>query len=95
MRFLQIGQAKAPFEEVLESCIPILDESGVSYVVHRGGFTIDAEWNTAMAVIGKLHEHVHKNGYVRVHSDLRVGTRTDKAQTMQDKIDVVNQKLAK
>lgn len=78
----------------MESCIPILEESGVSYVSHPGGFTIDAEWEEAMTVIGKLHTKIHEGGYVRVHSDLRVGTRTDKAQTMQDKIDTVNQKLA-
>lgn len=80
-------------KEAIASCVPILEESGVSYVVHKGGFTIDAEWGTAMTVIGKLHERIHEEGFVRVHSDLRVGTRTDKEQTMQDKIDVVNRKL--
>jgi uncharacterized protein YqgV (UPF0045/DUF77 family) len=46
-----------------------------------------------MTTIGNVHQFLHDSGYVRVHSDLRVGTRTDKAQSMQDKIDTVEQKM--
>lgn len=46
-----------------------------------------------MSLIGEIHEHAHALGYVRVHTDIRVGTRTDKNQTAQDKMDVVLKKL--
>ncbi|KAG6104964.1 hypothetical protein E4U14_005377 [Claviceps sp. LM454 group G7] len=39
-----------------------------------------------MAVIGKAHAVVHEGGVVRVQSSMRVGTRTDKAQTAEDKV---------
>lgn len=48
----------------------------------------------ATEMIGKLHELLHENGFVRVHSDIRIGTRTDKAQTMQDKVDTVIKKMS-
>lgn len=73
---------------------PLLQDSGLEYVVHDGGFTIDAEWSDAMQVVGQVHMFLHNQGYVRIHSDLRVGTRIDKAQTMQDKIDTVEKKMA-
>lgn len=82
-------------EEGLAKCIPLLQQSGLDYVVHDGGFTIDAEWNDAMCLIGKIHEFLHMEGYVRILSDMRVGTRTDKSQSMQDKIDTVEAKLKK
>lgn len=34
-------------------------------------------------------------GIVRVQSDIRVGTRTDKKQTPEDKVNVVEEKLLK
>ena len=48
-----------------------------------------------MALVGELHELAHENGYVRVHSDIRVGTRIDKEQTAQEKVDKVLQKMKK
>lgn len=48
-----------------------------------------------MELIGQLHERVHEMGIVRVQSDIRVGTRTDKKQTPEDKVNVVEEKLLK
>jgi len=36
---------------------------------------------------------LHANGVVRIQSDIRVGSRTDKKQTAQDKVDAVNRLL--
>jgi len=38
---------------------------------------------------------LHEGGVLRVQSDIRIGTRTDKKQTAQDKIDVVKEKMKK
>lgn len=46
-----------------------------------------------MDLIGQMHELLHSKGVVRIQSDIRVGTRTDKKQTPQDKIDIVEKKL--
>lgn len=46
-----------------------------------------------MDLIGSMHEVLHKRGVARIQSDIRVGTRTDKHQTPQDKIDAVERKL--
>ncbi len=46
-----------------------------------------------MRVIGQCHALLHQNGIVRIQSDIRIGTRTDKKQGFQDKIDAVERLL--
>ncbi|OAA49988.1 hypothetical protein BBO_01623 [Beauveria brongniartii RCEF 3172] len=47
-----------------------------------------------MAVIGKAHTVVHRRGVLRVQSSMRVGSRTDKKQTAEEKVKRVNDILA-
>jgi uncharacterized protein YqgV (UPF0045/DUF77 family) len=46
-----------------------------------------------MEVIGKCHSMLHANGIVRIQSDIRVGSRTDKRQTAEDKVKAVERLL--
>jgi len=48
-----------------------------------------------MRVIGQCHAHLHARGVVRIQSDIRIGSRTDKHQTFRDKVDAVEKLLAK
>ena len=47
-----------------------------------------------MRLIGQAHTLLHKKGIVRIQSDIRVGSRTDKAQAMEDKVSAVERLLA-
>jgi uncharacterized protein YqgV (UPF0045/DUF77 family) len=47
-----------------------------------------------MKVIGQCHAMLHENGIVRIQSDIRVGTRTDKKQGMRDKVEAVEKLLS-
>jgi uncharacterized protein YqgV (UPF0045/DUF77 family) len=47
-----------------------------------------------MKVIGQCHAMLHNNGVVRIQSDIRVGTRTDKNQTFAMKVKAVEDILA-
>jgi len=46
-----------------------------------------------MKVIGQCHAMLHQNGVVRIQSDIRVGTRTDKKQGFKDKVAAVEKLL--
>ena len=46
-----------------------------------------------MHIIGQCHALMHARGVVRVQTDIRVGSRTDKQQSMQDKVDAVERLL--
>lgn len=47
-----------------------------------------------MRVIGQCHSMLHANGIVRIQSDIRIGSRTDKKQGFEDKINTVKAILA-
>ena len=48
-----------------------------------------------MTVIGQAHSMLHGKGVVRIQSDIRVGTRTDKKQSFNDKVTAVKNILAR
>ncbi|CCH57820.1 hypothetical protein TBLA_0A00180 [Henningerozyma blattae CBS 6284] len=70
-----------------------IQESGLSSTLHGMGTTIEGPWDDVMYLIGQLHLKAHQNGYVRIHSDIRVGTRTDKPQSYASKVQTVERKL--
>ena len=55
----------------------------------------EGPWDDVMRVIGQAHALLHKNGVVRIQSDIRVGSRTDKKQTAEDKVAAVKAILDK
>ena len=46
-----------------------------------------------MHAIGQCHAVLHARGVVRIQSDIRVGSRTDKMQTSEDKVAAVRRLL--
>ena len=46
-----------------------------------------------MAAIKRCHEVVHGMGAPRISTTLKLGTRIDREQSMQDKVDSVESKL--
>ena len=47
-----------------------------------------------MELIGQCHSMLHANGILRIQSDIRVGSRTDKKQSLEDKVGAVEKLLA-
>jgi hypothetical protein len=47
-----------------------------------------------MTLIGQCHTMLHTNGILRIQSDIRVGSRTDKKQSFEDKVKAVERLLA-
>lgn len=45
--------------------------------------------------MGKVHTMLHSTGVVRVYTNVRISTRTDKRETMEEKVASVNSKLSK
>lgn len=90
----QIGTGSASVSDEIALITQLARSSHLHCTLHSAGTTIDGPWNEVMDLIGQMHELVHKSGVVRVQSDIRVGTRTDKSQTAQDKIDIVEKKVA-
>jgi uncharacterized protein (TIGR00106 family) len=75
------------------ACESILKEAGLNINLHAYGTNIEGEWDDVFAAIKRCHEVVHEMGSPRISTTLKVGTRVDREQTMQQKIDSVNEKL--
>jgi uncharacterized protein (TIGR00106 family) len=77
----------------IAACQRVLKEAGLRHVMHMYGTNIEGDWDEVMAAVKKCHEVVHQMGVPRISTTIRLGTRTDKSQTMNDKVRSVAQKL--
>ncbi|OQW93689.1 MAG: hypothetical protein BWK79_09830 [Beggiatoa sp. IS2] len=75
------------------ACEQVLTEAGLKTQLHAFGTNIEGEWDAVFAAIKRCHEVVHEMGAPRITATIKLGTRTDREQTMEDKVDSVKQKL--
>jgi uncharacterized protein (TIGR00106 family) len=75
------------------ACEHVLKDAGLETTLHAYGTNIQGDWDTVFAAIKRCHEVVHEMGAPRVSTVIKVGTRTDRPQTMNDKIKSVRTKL--
>lgn len=75
------------------ACQQVLSAAGLNFTLHAYGTNIEGEWDAVFAAVKKCHETVHALGAPRISTTLKVGTRTDRDQSMADKIESVKDKL--
>lgn len=75
------------------ACEKILAEAGLKTALHAYGTNIEGEWDAVFAAIKRCHEVVHQMGAPRITTTIKMGTRIDRDQTMEDKINSVQAKL--
>ena len=81
--------------EYVAACERILSDAGLETQLHANGTDIEGDWDVVFAAIKRCHAEVHRMGAPRIYTNIRLGTRTDREQTMDDKIESVNTKLSK
>jgi uncharacterized protein (TIGR00106 family) len=79
----------------IAACERVLQEAGLKATLHGYGTNIEGEWDAVFAAVKRCHEVVHGMGAPRISSTLRVGTRTDRDQTVEDKVRSVEVQMAK
>jgi len=75
------------------ACEKVLATAGLKTALHAYGTNIEGEWDEVFAAVKRCHEVVHELGAPRITTTLKVGTRTDRAQSMEDKVRSVREKL--
>ncbi len=75
------------------ACERILAESGLSYELHANGTNVEGEWEQVMAAIKCCHETLHEMGVPRLSTLVKIGTRVDRDQKMNEKVAGVRAKL--
>ncbi len=61
-------------------------EAGLKIQLHPNGTAIEGEWGPVFAAIEACHQAVHAMGCPRVFTTVTVNTRTDRDQTLEDKV---------
>ncbi len=75
------------------ACERVLQEAGLETALHAYGTNIEGEWDEVFAAVKRCHEVVHAMGAPRISTTMRLGTRTDRAQSLADKVKSVEDKL--
>ena len=74
-------------------CEKIFKQAGLKINLHSYGTNIEGEWEEVFSAIKKCHEVVHEMGAPRISTNMRFGTRTDREQSLEDKIKSVEEKI--
>ena len=74
-------------------CQKIIESAGLKSSLHAYGTNIEGDWDIVFSVVKQCHEKIHEMGAPRITTTIKAGTRNDREQTMEDKINSVNQKL--
>lgn len=77
----------------IAACEKVLTGAGLKTSLHSYGTNIEGEWDEVFAAVKHCHEVVHEMGAPRITTTIKLGTRTDRKQTMEDKIRSVHEKL--
>lgn len=77
----------------IAACEKVLQEAGLKTALHSYGTNIEGEWDDVFAAVKRCHEVVHEMGAPRITTTIKAGTRTDRCQTMEDKVRSVQEKL--
>jgi uncharacterized protein (TIGR00106 family) len=75
------------------ACERVLTEAGLDPTLHANGTNVEGEWDLVFDALKRCHQTLHEMGAPRVSTNLRLGTRNDRTQSMQDKIKSVEKIL--
>jgi uncharacterized protein (TIGR00106 family) len=86
---LGVGVSLSPY---VAACEHVLREAGLDPKLHAFGSNVEGDWEAVMGAIKRCHEKVHEMGAPRVSTAIKVSTRVDRAQTLEDKVRSVTEK---
>lgn len=77
---------EASVSRYVAACVRELEKAGLSPDMTAYGTNVEGEWDEVFAAVRRCHEVVHEMGAPRIFTTLKVGTRTDKDQSLGDKV---------
>ena len=84
-----VGVSLSPY---VAACEDIFKLRGLKTALHANGTNIEGEWEAVFSAIKECHEAVHGMGAPRIHTTIKLGTRNDRAQSLEDKVSSVLEK---
>ena len=70
----------------IAACEKVLSKAGLKIQLHPNGTAIEGEWQLVFAAIEACHQVVHAMDCPRAITTVKINTRTDKEQSLEDKV---------
>ena len=86
---LGVGLSLSPY---VAACEKVFKDAGLKTALHAYGTNVEGEWDVVLAAVKTCHETLHAMGARRISTNMRLGTRTDRAQSMEEKVQSVMDK---
>jgi uncharacterized protein (TIGR00106 family) len=89
---LGVSGSLAPY---VAACERVLRAAGLEEVaLHANGTSVVGEWKLVAEAIEACHGAVHAMGCARIHSVVTINSRSDRQQSLADKVQAVERLLA-
>jgi uncharacterized protein (TIGR00106 family) len=79
--------------EYVAACQRVLEAYGLEHELHANGTGVEGEWDRVFDAVRRCHEVVHEMGAPRITTVIKLSTRTDRDQTLADKVASVERQL--
>ncbi|NWF90070.1 MAG: MTH1187 family thiamine-binding protein [Ignavibacteriaceae bacterium] len=87
-----IGDGTSISKYIVE-CHKIFQKHGLKTNIHAFGTNIEGTWDDISSAIAECHNLIHDLGVKRILSTIKLSTRNDREQNIQEKIDAVKNHL--
>jgi uncharacterized protein (TIGR00106 family) len=78
----------------IADCENILRKYGLKTNIHALGTNIEGDWDTISIALKECHTYLHeKCGIQRILSTVKISSRIDKPQSIEEKIDAVKKHI--
>jgi uncharacterized protein (TIGR00106 family) len=80
---LGVGVSLATY---VAACERVFRDAGLEPTLHAFGTEVEGEWDAVLGAVRRCHEVVHAMGAPRVSATIKLSTRTDREQSLAEKI---------
>ena len=91
IHIVPIGNGVSLSTEIAQ-CGKILREAGLKTQLHAYGTSVEGDWDAVFAAVKKCHQSLHDSGTQRISTSIKVGSRTDKDESLEGRIQSVDSK---
>ena len=86
-----IGTGSTSVSRFVREVLKTIRASGLKYQVGPMGTSLEGDWDTIFKTIREMHEVCFELGAGRLMTTIKIDDRRDKVQSMQDKLDRMNE----
>lgn len=74
----------------IAECQRCFEDHGLTPRLGPFGTSVEGDWDCVMAALRACHERVHAMGAARILSTVKIASRTDRAESLDDKVAAVD-----